>query len=469
MEQEYFEKFEEINDKYLPDYGEGDTFASQAVTAVNKLIYKWFNDGDVYDNTYHLKGWANDLSSYANWLYNHIEKSKYYLNEIKGALTEKDYEEILVSLADLILNEDFLTKANEMPTVGSIYDCDGPFEYEEEWERDEYSDDEDDWYRSFGVEDLLPLTNDDEDAAEIILKWYDKERAYEDFDDKEDYISFIEDDISDMLDAATSSDEVEIVKKALNIDIDESLTESSKSNYTIEYYLNTATADRRPSTKEDVEEDYIYDTIQASNDLEALEEAFYIQTGEDYDGIFDDYRVEDTVEGLKNYFDSRDIGDGSIIICKITQGSRVIYDSTLNKQFFLDEVDEDEEEDDEDLMDESLNGEKLDSYTQKYVDNAVKQVLEWFQDIVEEGQLDKDNEDPYYTGLINLEELIYIYTSAEATYDLPYEGPYAAKDPYNYSTEEQERFDNLVIEQALPKVRELYNKYLKKRDLICLK
>lgn len=252
--------------------------------------------------------------------------------------------------------------------------------------------------------------------------------------------------------------------------VEESLNESSKANYTIEYYLNTATADRRPSTKEDVEEDYIYDTIRASNDLEALEEAFFIQTGEDYyEEIFDDYRVEDTVEGLKNYFDSRDIGDGSIIICKITQGSRVIYDSTLNKQFFLDEVDEDEEEDDEDLMDESLNGEKLDSYTQKYVDNAVKQVLEWFQDIVEEGQLDKDNEDPYYTGLINLEELIYIYTSDEATYDLPYEGPYAAKDPYNYSTEEQERFDNLVIEQALPKVRELYNKYLKKRDLICLK
>lgn len=229
MAQEYFDKFEEINDKYLPDYGEGNTFASQAVTAVNKLIYKWFNDGDVYDNTYHLKGWANDLSSYANWLYNHIEKSKYYLKEIKDALTEKDYEEILVSLADLILNEDFLTKANEMPTVGSIYDCDGPFEYEEEWERDEYSDDEDDWYRSFGVEDLLPLANDDEDAAGIILKWYDKEKAYEDFDDKEDYISFIEDDISDMLDAATSSDEVEIVKKALNIDMDESLNESSKA------------------------------------------------------------------------------------------------------------------------------------------------------------------------------------------------------------------------------------------------
>lgn len=131
--------------------------------------------------------------------------------------------------------------------------------------------------------------------------------------------------------------------------VEESLNESSKANYNIEYYRNSATADRRPSTAEDVEEDYIYDTIQASNDLEALEEAFYIQTGEDYyEEIFDDYGAEDTVEGFKDYFDSTDLGDGSIIICKITQGSRVIYDSGLNKQYFLDEVDEEWEDIEED-------------------------------------------------------------------------------------------------------------------------
>lgn len=688
MGREYFEKFEEIINKYLPDYGEGDTFASQAVTAVNKLIYKWFNDGDVYDNTYHLIGWANDLSSYANWLYHNIERTKYYLNEIKDVLTEEEYEEILASLADIVLDEDFLIKANEIPTVGSIYDCDGPFRYSYD-EEDEYSDDGEGWYRSFGVKDLLPLTHGDEEAAEYILIWYDVKEAYEDFDNKEDYISFIEDDIPNMLDAATSADGVEVVKKALGIDMGESLkenleekdedeisdldfklkkldakitslppetllnlndwftdkiyierkynvkisniysnqgltvtgsrqdleklykdyhlgdynvkivdskvedekysfesivddvvdhgrspidsvkydlnkhtfgpttydiasklanwiedrydynvradvkqfgssyyvyvlgskvvdskvkdeqmfedskvrdnnllgkrvrihkrysnldgtigtiysyegtnyddkvevernghfytvnyediefldgeveddetidykgikigvlhtpsgtlyevrynknkadwpeykklenakkyidilltkgeqaanaswaieeskidmqnqveekvllkgslNESSKANYTIEYYINRATADRRPTTAEDVEEDYIYATIQASNDLEALREAFYIQTGEDYyEEVFDDYGVEDTVEGFKDYFDDMDIGDGSTIICKVTQGSRVIYDSGLNKQYFLGEVDEyDEEEGDE--LEESLN------------------------------------------------------------------------------------------------------------------
>ena len=228
MGREYFEKFEDINDKYLPDYGEGNTFASQAVTAVNKLIYKWFNDGDVYDNTYHLIGWANDLSSYANWLYHNIERTKYYLNEIKDVLTEEEYEEILASLADIVLDEDFLIKANEMPTVGSIYDCDGPFRYSYD-EEDEYSDDGEDWYESFGVKDLLPLTHGDEEAAKYILIWYDVKEAYEDFDNKEDYISFIEDDIPNMLDEAPS-DDVRIVKKALNIDMDESLENNKNAN-----------------------------------------------------------------------------------------------------------------------------------------------------------------------------------------------------------------------------------------------
>ena len=38
-----FDKFEPIIDKYMPDIGEGDSLASQMVTAVNKLIYKWYN------------------------------------------------------------------------------------------------------------------------------------------------------------------------------------------------------------------------------------------------------------------------------------------------------------------------------------------------------------------------------------------------------------------------------------------
>lgn len=126
---DYFDKFEEVNEKYLPSYGEGETLASQAVTAVNKLVYKWYNDGDVFDNTKYLEGWANDLSSYANWLYNHTDRAKMLYN-IFVISTESEYEDLLKELADAVLDPDWL-KTMEKPAEGSIYDCDGPFKFEE--------------------------------------------------------------------------------------------------------------------------------------------------------------------------------------------------------------------------------------------------------------------------------------------------------------------------------------------------
>ena len=57
--------------------------ATQICTALNKLVYKWCNDGDVYDNTYGLDGWANNLSSYANWIYKYLPLSQEILDRIE--------------------------------------------------------------------------------------------------------------------------------------------------------------------------------------------------------------------------------------------------------------------------------------------------------------------------------------------------------------------------------------------------
>lgn len=125
----YFDQFEKVLCNYLPNYGEGDTLASQAVTAVNKLVYKWYNDGDVFDNTHHLEGWANDLSSYANWLYNHTDRAK-MLENIFVISTNSEYEDLLKELADSILDESWLSTQNK-PKEGSIYQCNGRFKFEE--------------------------------------------------------------------------------------------------------------------------------------------------------------------------------------------------------------------------------------------------------------------------------------------------------------------------------------------------
>lgn len=144
----YFDKFDSVLDKYMPSRGEGDTKASQIATAVNKLIYKWYNDGDVYDNNYGMAGWANDLSSYANWLFSNVPEADTILNRIEDCSNDHEYESILRDLADTYLNEDALSYWANEPSVGSIYDCSGPFsfnEYSEEDDEDDWEDDEDDW------------------------------------------------------------------------------------------------------------------------------------------------------------------------------------------------------------------------------------------------------------------------------------------------------------------------------------
>ena len=131
------QEFKKIDDKYLPFEGEGDTKATQIVTAVNKLVYKWYNDGDVFDNTYYLSGWANDLSSYANWLY---QNTDVHVQEILDGICDcnaDDYEELLKEVADTLLDADVLAEYDKIQKVGSIYDCDGPFNFEEYEEEEE--------------------------------------------------------------------------------------------------------------------------------------------------------------------------------------------------------------------------------------------------------------------------------------------------------------------------------------------
>lgn len=157
----YFDKFEGVIDKYMPARGEGETMASQIVTAVNKLVYKWYNDGDVFDNTAYLDGWANDLSSYANWLAKYANLG-YILDDIYGCESEGDYEDLLAALADEALNEGFLADFQKEKT-GSIYDCSGDYrleeltdEEEDEWDDDYYDDEwdeDDDWEAAEDDED----------------------------------------------------------------------------------------------------------------------------------------------------------------------------------------------------------------------------------------------------------------------------------------------------------------------------
>lgn len=125
----YFDKFNYLNDTYFVSRGEGDTMATQIFTAVSKLVYNWYNDGDVYDNTYCLEGCCNDLSSYANWLYKYTKASA-ILEKIGTCYFKLEYEFLLKELVDTLFTDEYLAEMHKKAKVGSIYKCDGPFKFE---------------------------------------------------------------------------------------------------------------------------------------------------------------------------------------------------------------------------------------------------------------------------------------------------------------------------------------------------
>jgi len=136
---DYYDKqwIKDVEAKYLPPRGEGETMATQITTAIAKLVYKWYNDGDVFDNQHGLEGWCNDLSSYANWLALYVDGADEILGRIFDITTGAQYEELLKDLVDKYQDMDLLDQYNAKPKVGTVYDCEGPFVFREYYDDDE--------------------------------------------------------------------------------------------------------------------------------------------------------------------------------------------------------------------------------------------------------------------------------------------------------------------------------------------
>lgn len=136
VEWDYFDKFTELDEKYLPSYGEGNTMATQAITAISKIVYRWYCDGDVYDNTVLESECCNDLSSYANWLDCYTPASP-ILHRIFRCYDHGTYEDILKDIADILYNEEWLKEMDKKEKVESVYECEGPFQFLEDYERED--------------------------------------------------------------------------------------------------------------------------------------------------------------------------------------------------------------------------------------------------------------------------------------------------------------------------------------------
>ena len=111
-----------LNDKYLPSEGQGENKASQLVTATNKIIYGWYNNGDT------ISGNGNDLTSYANWIDQYIKEPEVrkILKDNYIDYSDADYlDEIILPLIKFVFREDFLEGLASQEAEDNIYECEG--------------------------------------------------------------------------------------------------------------------------------------------------------------------------------------------------------------------------------------------------------------------------------------------------------------------------------------------------------
>lgn len=195
----YNNKIKNMMHKYFPDREENETLASQIVVVIRELVYAWNNDGDVYDNVHsNLKGWINDISSYANWLYKYVDGTQDTLKKIYGMSNNKnDYETLLKEIVDKFLDDNFLAQAAKSKEEGNIYDCSGPFEFKYKEPEDEDEDDEEEksyevwkiywkgpWECEYTEIVFLEHEDEDEDYGDRLIRQYihkiEKPWEYED-------------------------------------------------------------------------------------------------------------------------------------------------------------------------------------------------------------------------------------------------------------------------------------------------
>ena len=325
-----------IEKDFLPRSGEGENMMSQAVTATTKLIYKWFNDGDVFDNNYGLEGWANDLSSYANWLDENIPEAEPILARIRNVGSDEDaYTALLYDLMHTVFTDEMIVKYAGKPKEGTIYDCDGPYNFYEaptcpecgqecdEWDIDHYgmcsdcynnqynnSDEEEDFYESTkGKSSRLQ----EEDSEEKYLTY----KGYTCGWFKEDGVLFFNDDVKGKPNNWESYDRRALpsLKKGWKADIDQSLAKNECDD-----------KDCKKKSKKDkldeISEEGLAKVVVAYKVDDPKKELLKDSRGEPYAVAYDeDLSDKQNIDKLKRFLRQKGVPESAILKLKFKRAS----------------------------------------------------------------------------------------------------------------------------------------------------
>ena len=155
---------EPLYDKLVPGQGDAETVEGEMLRAINRIIYRYYNDGDEYFTGYGIETAGPAHSFLVNA--NHPQRAA--MKKIFGDGT--DYEQTIKDALDTIL--DYIeSRQGEYTknTLGGIFDYEPEFEEDEE-DYDDYDDYDDDEYYQEGkkrlAESLLDEVEDEEPTPE---------------------------------------------------------------------------------------------------------------------------------------------------------------------------------------------------------------------------------------------------------------------------------------------------------------
>ena len=156
-----------LYDKLVPGQGDAETVEGEMLRAINRIIYRYYNDGDEY-----FRGYGIETAGPAHsFLVNANHPQRAAMKKIFGDGT--DYEQTIKDALDVIL--DYIeSRQGEYTknTLGGIFDYEPEFEEEDDYDDDDYTydydDEEDDDYYQEGVikEETTPEEAPDMDAPE---------------------------------------------------------------------------------------------------------------------------------------------------------------------------------------------------------------------------------------------------------------------------------------------------------------
>ena len=147
-------------DKLVPSQGKAGTLNGEIVRAVNRIGYRWYNDGDKFYEGYGTETAGPSMA----FLTKHTEidpqiRDAFIKLEraVTGTTTDKQYEKFLEGLFKYAVRH-----VEMIPTTKSAVDMfDYDSDYEEE-EENEWDDDEEDGWNEFGDEEDDEFDNEEQ-------------------------------------------------------------------------------------------------------------------------------------------------------------------------------------------------------------------------------------------------------------------------------------------------------------------